>query len=366
MGGNLETTLILIWIIPLLILAGMIAYIVVNRDFSIKSIIGVVLGVVLIVSVMVPVFLAITDSSQNIDTMYYDDYTQTYAVTASGALEIVTNTAGVTYAHAKDLGTGTLTYSNGTTKQFTVSKAPLDVFLFNGQSNIQYNTELADVGAASPVPKLGQAYYFGTSTQAYNPATRLTDCTIQSITDIDGNAKIGRLETPFSAEYTKLTGHKVLTINTAVGGTSISLFQPLDGEMYTRTVEGWDKALSLINPAYDVTIKGMVWCQGEADTYETVDWYKTKFLTMFDALKAMDNPIDYCYIDLIRPIRGLNSRTAQIELTQTYSDIMLATDIADTFTIANGLVGSDDVHYTQLGQNIIGVKIAQYINQMEG
>lgn len=356
----------LVWWIPILVVLGVligISYSVIRSGITPSAIttgtVTAIVSICLVVGAFVPILTAL-DTPKDIE---YDDYIELHSTVSdiTGSLELIEKD-GIKYAHAKELGSGTIYYTNGMIDEYVVNKANLDVFLFAGQSNIAYRwyPEKDTINPPNPVCSIGTAYYFGTSVP-YHTGIELNECSIHDITEYSG---IGRLEMPFSAEYYKLTGHKVLTINSAVGGKSVTNYQP-GATMYVRTVDAWELALSMVDRSvFNVSIGGLIWCQGEADTYETIDWYKTRFNAMFDAFKTLDEPITKCYIDLIRPIRGMNSYLAQIELSEENDDIYLATDISSTFTIENGCLFYDDVHYTQKGQNLIGVALAKFIEKL--
>lgn len=100
----------------------------------------------------------------------------------------------------------------------------------------------------------------------------------------------------------------------------------------------------------------------------SINAYKLAFTEWYEATTGRSD--DYVFSDLkiqtimisqTRDLSGTsNAVTAQKELAQSLADVYLATDIADTFTVANGKMVSDDLHYSQLGDNDIGVAFADY------
>lgn len=363
LGGfnmNIEPLLL---ILPALILFAVVIVLIHNREAPKPGEIAIIAVIVILCGAfLIPALQNLdTEVSGIPDDIQYDDYFKTNAKSASGAIELV-DIDGITYAHAIDVGEATLSFSTYDTK-VTVNKAVLDVFLLDGQSNMAYNTSFANLTICpSPAP-LGKGYYFGSETVPYNPSLSASNCDIYSVTNLDGSAHLGGFEYSFCATWVKLTGHKILTVNCAVGNKSIADFQ--EGEyMYTHTQEGWDKAISLLSTdLYDYSIKGMVWCQGENDAYNGVSWYESEFEAMLSKFQsdAFTLPIEKCYIELIPP-KWVESREALLNLAASNPDVMIATALASTFTVSNGLLQSDETHYTQAGQNLLGAAVAKYVN----
>lgn len=63
-----------------------------------------------------------------------------------------------------------------------------------------------------------------------------------------------------------------------------------------------------------------------------------------------------------RDVNGGNSCAAQIEIARTNPNVIMASTLPDTFTVANGLMNSDNLHYTQKGRILIGEDIANVMS----
>lgn len=324
----------------------------------------IVAGVITVVMLVIGIQLITSFDDRDPDTYpewQYDDYKIINGVSSvSGSLEIVT-VGSTTYVHAKDLGDGEIIRTDGSVESIKVDKAYLDVFLMTGQSNAAYFQ--ADKTKADPVPAPGTAYYYGTSS-TFRP-TYPDGGTFLSMTASDGSAAIGDKATPFAAKYYELTGHKVYWICGATGGRAIATFQPTAGTSWAWMQSAIYYAMGAIDTdRFIPVIKSYMWIQGEWDKSNPVDYYVEEFLNMNSAIlkgKLGIKP-DHCFIAKVATKDGGNASIAQVQLARDYPDIItMATEAADTFTVDNGLMASDDLHYSQLGDNIIGVDLAESI-----
>lgn len=299
-------------------------------------------------------------------SMEYDDYVEVDADTVTGgAIELVT-IGSKTYAHAADTGAGEI---NG--KRYDVQKAQLDLFLIMGQSNAAYS--YYDVATAAPVAELGTTYYFGTDTQ---PNTQIVTGIgmYDAVDPATGEARIGHLEMPFMAEYHAVTGHKVYTINTGWNGANISTLT-VGGSHYNYEWRTARNGFSAVNQDhYTINPVGYIWIQGESDASLStpVDEYKGAFMDLFDAISWQSSDrftplfkMDQAFIVQTRTVRGPNPAEALTELAEEYAGIHMATDVTLTFTVDNGMMRSDNLHYTQAAYNILGVQVARCAASIE-
>lgn len=306
---------------------------------------------------------------KTVEGWQYDDYVPAEdADVVGGVFEIVT-VGGVDYIHADGVGQGTI---NGET--FNVKKAQLDLAFICGQSNAAYRNP--DPSQVSPVPRVGTAYYFGLSDR-YGPTPEETNtgmdisaCAIWDMVDLStGALRIGDKGPSYAATYYQETGHKVLWVCGAIGNKSIIQFNPNGGFMWNYQASVLSAALSLIDRSlFDLNVNYYLWCQGEANKSTAVSSYIAQFVTMNDAMLAGDCAgvrFDGAVISKVRALNGGNASTAQIELTETFNTIHMGSVVADTFTIDNGLIGSDDLHYSQLGNNLIGADLADFVVSIE-
>lgn len=341
--------------IPAIILIALLVF-VIRSGKPLVAVIAAFIVVVLTATVLVP-FLNEVDVSE----AEYDDYIEIDPEdSVSGSFEVVT--AGTkTYAHATSVGYGEIDGD-----KYYVSKAKLDVFMIMGQSNAAYS--YYDVSTASPVASPGETYYFGTSTQ---PNTQTVAGTgMYDAVNVDGTAVIGHLEMPFMSKYNELTGHKVYTINTGWNGASISVLT-VGGSHYNyeqRTARNGFDAID--QEHYSIETIGYIWLQGESDAgLDTpISEYKADFLNLYNAIAGKSDDLftnrftmDNAYIVQTRTARGENAAEALSELASENEHIYMATEITLTFSVENGTLRDDDLHYTQLGFNQIGVAVAEFV-----
>lgn len=374
----------LLWIMPVLVIIAVLLVIVraVSGGES-KQIPGLIIGATVAIITVAVLLVPAINEYENETGISYDDYFETTAINANGAIELVTIDE-VTYAHAKDLGVGTLTYSDGLEDSYNVHKAKLDVFMIGGQSNAAYRPASLDLATATPIPKIGTAYYYGNSDGAvakpYDETSTATDYQFMDAVASDGTLMLAHLEAPFSATYYDNTGHKVYMINCAWGGSGIGGWVP-GGYYFTWAKDVFAAAMAAVDKDhFDVDVKSCLWIQGESDWNKTEEYYEIEFMNWFNSIigeSALNFSKDYTFesimISKVRVIdydgtasiiNPINPALAQIELANTHKNIIMVTEIADTFTVSNGLMLEDNLHYTQLGQNLIGVAFGDYFKKV--
>lgn len=236
----------------------------------------------------------------------------------------------------------------------------LDVIIIDGQSNAEYSTSQARVNPALidlPLPH-HKLMYYGTPTAANYLYGDVPSTGIYEM-NRDGYWVIGGLEPTLAYYYSERSDHDVLTINIAVGAQSITKLAP-NGDYWVKGSESIKEALSMVS-GYRLNMVGWIMLQGEADKNMAVDTYKSHFLDLVDYFDSIG--ADQCYLVKTREYYGGNATTAQEELVEEYPNIHMATTITDTFTEANGLlVNGDPIHYSQLGRNVVGKAVAEYMD----
>ena len=332
------------------------------------AIVSLAICVLIVVNLCVPIMSPNSDDS---DWMY-DDYRVIENVeSVDGNLEIVT-VGGTDYIHAKGVGSGTITYSNGDVESITVDKAILDVFFLYGQSNASYRN--GDITQVTDKPPIGTTYYFGYE-DAYGPPKSLNStgfdvslCDMYTLYDDTGTLRVGGILPSFSYNYYEITGHKLYLIDGAIGGKSITTFDPPSGQLWTYGDSILTAGLGeLDSDLYDYSCKYYMWIQGESDTNMNINTYKTRFMEMHTALLSGDMAgvhFQKCFMSKVREKNGVNSSAAQLQLADEHPNtIEIVSTDADSFTVENGLMGSDDLHYSQKGNNIIGERFGVAIGE---
>lgn len=323
----------------------------------------VVLITVLVIvgAVMIGVINEYTEDDTNpLKTWQYDDYVIADGVEgATGAIELTT-IGSQDYLHAIDVGEASITYTNGTIETIQVGKAYLDLFLMMGQSNAAYTQPNRTL--SEPIPPIGTSYFYGTANApVYLYDWDPSDCAMHDVTATDGTANVGDKIPAFCATYYNKTGHKVYWVTAGVGGQSITKFQPTNGQMWIHTREVLENAiLAIDSDYYDYSAKAYFWIQGEQDSNMTVPEYIERFKEIDHAITHGDLGIkfDTCILSQIRKPSGPTAWAADSIIADSFSNVYMGSTAATTFTKANGLMNSDNVHYSPLGNNIIGTDLA--------
>jgi len=240
----------------------------------------------------------------------------------------------------------------------------LDVVIIDGQSNAQYWGWGANnlcspsiVNASGLEAPTHNLYYYGDSTPTYygpvytNPTydTTLTSYDLHKM--YDGEWKIGSYGPTLAKLLSERSGHDVLVIDVGVGAAPIQwLTTTGPGGMWAEKII--TDALSKVPTRYHIDMLGMVWAQGESDASTAVDTYIERFNTLYNSLNDKFG-LDKVYVIKTRDAVGGNSITAQEQLAAENENIVIATSITDTFTTENGLLNTDNLHYTQQGRTVI-------------
>lgn len=241
----------------------------------------------------------------------------------------------------------------------------LDIFIIGGQSNA--------VGQGNSSQSPNVPYY---APYGGNPATGVVAWNGTSI--VAGNdpftsASTGSAWPAFGAEYYKLTGRSILFVNGAVGGSS-QFSGGLSGDwdttgtffnaLSTMLTAAWNAASTA---GYAPSIKGLLWCQGEADAIRiaagtmTIANYQTAFANM--AARFRTN-LGYAF-----PIYIFRTGTDPQASDNGYSSIRTAQDGFNAIDPYTEIVFSDSivfpgagmsptVHYAQSGYNWMGKSAA--------
>lgn len=220
----------------------------------------------------------------------------------------------------------------------------LNVVVIGGQSNGVYMSQLVDLDLVNeevPQPPV-TCWFYGNG----------------YIHDMTSNGKwiLGNVDSPLAYEIAKYSNTDVLVINACVGGKPIEYFTPgNDGaDWITECVE---TALSRTTSFDKVNKLGWAWIQGESDKTTSVDDYIADFEKVDGLFKSLG--FNYCWISQTRTVDGGNAVTAQEQIVNTMPNVFWGSRASDTFTVENGMIYTDGLHYTQAGRIIIGEDIGK-------
>lgn len=229
------------------------------------------------------------------------------------------------------------------------------MFMITGQSNSAYRQVDLTI-ANNEIPRIPEnyAYYLGTDerppeSKPINWESQINSWGLHSMVNSDGTWHIGNYEAQLASTFYHETGQRCLIVNAGWDSASINASQPGEYEnTYFKAM--FEKAKSLIPTKYTLKLGCVFWAQGEADDDMTVEEYKDKFLTMWEDYQTLG--WGSILIAQTRFDQSPISPEAQEQLNGI-DHIYLATDVTQSFSVANGLLNSDNQHYSQKGRIIV-------------
>lgn len=234
------------------------------------------------------------------------------------------------------------------------TKTNLYVFGVFGQSNGAYGYPDVDLvnSEIEPVPT-GTGFFYGTPSGMiqYDDDPRSGQ-----MIDIcpNGSYVIGNWEPSFVKKMAD-SGKKTYIINFSIPGRSIVALG-VNGYAWNWENSIIQHALSLIDRSqYNVVMAGLISVHGEADSYHEMSTseYVERFTNLFNTLQYTYG-FECCLMDLVRDTRGTLIQDAQKQLVAENNDIIMGCDATTGFTIENGMMMEDDLHYSQKGDNVLG------------
>ena len=262
---------------------------------------------------------------------------------------------GTDYVRMTDLGTFTVT-SGETTKEYTITKAKMDLVLLTGQSNAISYTAPSNYSDPSPVAP-GKAFYLGTDAAngiyaglpVYGSSGTLEAATITDLTADDGSVNVAGMYPAFCSGYVSQTGHRVLVVNTAIGGKSIN--QWADGGTCDVWMEDVFDRLSEVvsNGSVVLTPTVALWSQGESDASHTIEFYEQNLIALLEKLWDGDYGYDFDKVLTALPRNSVrdsptNPALAQMQTAEEHSGFVIASSLPLYFTSEQT---RDGTHYTQ-------------------
>ncbi len=287
--------------------------------------------------------------------MQYDDYLteiegilpNAEGVTVEGTAIEVKEVKGVTYFHAKDIGTARISTGDKTV-EVTVNKAKLNLIVIMGQSNSGNHFGNATSDITCP---LGTAYWWGAGrgTAAKSPSdftqatmgfhsTLLAELYAQSVAAGD----------PVKNVLVWHEGGSQSGEGTSKNGSSIYgwVASPSDTSGTDYTVQMVNKCVDYyagLGDKVEIVSRGVYWIQGEGDGVRGMDpvEYSALFSAMWNKLKT-EAGLEYMAIMRVR--QGGDNNTlnndiyystvisAQYDLVNKNPDIFMATSLTEYFT----------------------------------
>lgn len=243
----------------------------------------------------------------------------------------------------------------------------LEVLVIAGQSNAAYGGFVNPTLVNTEIPQPStNVYYYGTASQPIwygypsNPTydTTFESYDIYSMVD-DGKWIIGGYEPGMAYAISEKSNCDVLVINVGISSANIQYLQPTsDGGIYVKNVI--DDALSKVDSKYKIDKVGYMWLQGESNYSTAINTYISDFDVINDWYHS--EGFNVCYMVQTRPYNGGNASTAQLQICANDPTVVLASTAPDSFTVDNGLMVSDNLHYSQAGRDVIVNDVASFIH----
>jgi lysophospholipase L1-like esterase len=271
----------------------------------------------------------------------------------------VNGVSGLTASDIPDLSGTYLTRAGGVND--------IDVFLIAGQSN----AEGYDNTTSGPTITPGTAYQYYSAIRTVPQDTYtniITNGVISPANDPVGNASTGSAWPQFAITYYAKTGHKVAFVPAAVGATSLIAtdsniwgnWSPT-GQLFGNSVTDLNKAMAAFQAAgYNPHFVGVLWDQGESDTYAgNGAAYQSALQTLIANYRAQFGANMPFYIFRTGTEVGQNDepfaeiRNAQEAVAAADSNTFVVFRNAVDFP-ARGLMNNDGTHYSQAGYNEMG------------
>ncbi len=195
-----------------------------------------------------------------------------HPTTVTGAGELV-EIGGVEYVRFNSLGEVSIQGA-----VYTVGPARLDLVLLTGQSNSVYYTNPTYYDGESPVAP-GKAFYLGSAEPESDTLAGLavqSDVWESGITDMvapDGSVNVSQMYPDFCSAYVKETKHRVLVVNSGIGGRGIAEWD-VNGRCDLWTEIVLDRVSQIeAGGTVAITPAAVLWSQGESDASRSEEYY---------------------------------------------------------------------------------------------
>ena len=288
---------------------------------------------------------------------------------ASGSLSVL-YIDGVRSVRAVELGEGRF-IAGHYAYNCIVIKCTVDVIMTMGQSNAAYYKPTS-AEEAEPVPIPGTAFYWGNQNDIPNSSSDSIDsCRIYDFVGPSG-CRIGDKGPAECATYYAMTGQKVLWLSLGVPGKPINSWAVGNSAWELDVI--WTTAMMpWVDEYFNVRYVWATWAQGESDSsasrQTTESEYIASFQSLYDRMADGDLGLipDAWFLvagrDAIMNRNGVDINSYFRVIPDVIPDVYLAIDqdLPDSFTIANGMLHTDSLHYTQKGDNAIAVALAAFI-----
>lgn len=268
------------------------------------------------------------------------------------------------------VGVGDAAVLKGDGSRFTIRIVPAEavLVLMDGQSNAAYYGPVMPEDAIAPEP--GEAFYFGFDDRIPSGASEdVSGCEYYDFVDSAGDLRVGDKGPTFAHYYCELTGKKVIWISLGIPGRMISTWSPT-GNAWLQNVKIMDAAMPMIPEGFRITDTIAVWSQGESDFLKDTGY--DHYLQSWTDLHSRAATDWHVTIDAWYLAEGKDDTCGWVndafrELSETVDDVhLVAEGIASSFSVENGLMHTDNLHYSQQGDNSLAAACAYDIAKIQG
>lgn len=249
----------------------------------------------------------------------------------SGAGEVV-EIGGEPYVRMTSIGT--LVADD---RAYAVGPARLDLVVLSGQSNSVFYTSPSYYPGPSPVAP-GTAFVLGNPDLASGTLAGLMTpetvdmCGLMDFVDDQGGVRVSQMYPAFLHAYVQETGHRVLVVNTGIGGQGIASWDR--GEQCDLWMtQALEKAKEIEEGGtVELSPTVVLWAQGETDRFRTQEYYEEKLEDLIGRLTGDYYPYSFPQMTSVIPrFAGhgpddmITSALAQIAVAETVPSFTVAT-----------------------------------------
>ncbi|WP_340068531.1 sialate O-acetylesterase [Escherichia coli] len=244
------------------------------------------------------------------------------------------------------------------TKHLERSADVYDVVITYGQSNSAGEANLSGDTSGFP-PPLERSLMYDFTDGTIKPI-------IQKIVSSSGVASSGHAWGEFCNEWYRLTGRGVVIVHCGRGATSIAQlskgYTTGAADYYGKMVAGVAAAKArMVSQGLPLGATFMALHHGETDQQllTTFDVYRAALLQLFNDVDADVGLTRFCNFTVGCPANRPEYAWATIQNAQRYvcngrEKMLTVFDGCPSFLLRDGNVGSEGVHYTQKGYNLMG------------
>lgn len=374
----MDLTVTIVMLVPVILAVALIVNVVrkniTEREPGASVDITGAIPAVIVLLVAVMIIGSMASSIDNEFELYECEPLSTFGseVTIEGDCVETVTIGGTEYVRMTDLGTFTVT-SGETSKEYTVTKAKMDLIVWAGQSNsMTYTNPTYYDGEATIEP--GKGFYLGSTTadSYFAGITReetYSTATVCDIVSADGTMNVAQMYPAFYGDYYKETGHRLITANTGIGGMWISTWD--DGgrsDLFFKAV--MDRLIEQCEGKIELNPVAVLWVQGESNYESPIDLYLAHLQPLLEKMEDGYYGFEFPYITASLPRVDMRpyddmipSALAQIQEAEDDPQFSIATSIAYRATEAQY---RDGLHFTQEYYGWVGEAFARQLAELTG